>query len=452
MKKLSIKLRVTLWITFLMLLLVGVVSIFMLLAGGYMVQTTTLRQLAEAVEHGIEAIYFDDDELAVNDELDFFNAGVYLAVYDENADLLYGGMPSGFDRNTSFAEGNIRVIKANGVTWHVFDSRINAGPYGDVWVRGVLPDTGANATFGMLFTLALSALPFLIILAAVGGYLITRRAFRPVQQINAAAERISEGRDLTQRINLGRGDDEIYRLAYTFDRMFDRLQDSFDKEKQFTANVSHELRTPTAAIIAQSEYALENAHTVEEAQAALEMVLQQAQTMSGIIAQLLTLARDDSRQQLNLETINLSELTEIVAQEQAELAAGKDIKIVTRITPNLLLNGDQTLLIRLLINLIANGISYGHPGGTVWVELYRSGDDIVGRVRDDGIGIAAEHIEKIWERFYQVDPVRSPVGSGAGLGLPMVRWIVHAHGGRVKVQSEPGRGSIFTFTLPAALN
>ena len=140
----------------------------------------------------------------------------------------------------------------------------------------------------------------------------------------------------------------------------------------------------------------------------------------------------------------------MVAETEAEQAAGQNITVETDLEPGVTVQGDETLLMRLLINLTENAIHYGRPGGHVKLTLRRREGEAVGTVEDDGIGIAAEDQEKIWQRFWQADPARS--GGGAGLGLSMVRWIAAAHGGRVTVQSEPGKGSVFTFWIPCEKN
>ena len=168
--------------------------------------------------------------------------------------------------------------------------------------------------------------------------------------------------------------------------------------------------------------------------------------MSALIAQLLMLARTaGGSQKLHWEQVDLSELAELVAEQMEETADARHISVETSVQPGLVVQGDETLLMRLLINLLENGIKYGREGG--WLRLTLTGDEdtVTGVVEDNGIGIAPEHLDKIWNRFWQADPARST--QGAGLGLSMVKWIAEAHGGSVCVRSEPGRGTAFTFTL-----
>ena len=230
--------------------------------------------------------------------------------------------------------------------------------------------------------------------------------------------------------------------------MLTRLEASFQAEKQFSNDASHELRTPISVIMAQCEYALRKASTLEEAQTALEVILAQSKNMSALVSQLLTLARaDQGTAQLEFETINISEITDMVALEQAELAARKNISIQRDIQPDIFACVDETLFMRIFINLISNGIKYGKEGGFIRVILKRDKDRAVSQIIDDGIGIPPQDLPKIWDRFYQVNPSRSS-GSGAGLGLSMVKWIVSAHGGTIKVDSILGKGTRFTISLP----
>ena len=298
-----------------------------------------------------------------------------------------------------------------------------------------------------LLRLALVVLPFFVLLAAVGGHVLARRAFRPVRRITQTAREISEGNDLSRRIALGEGRDEVYTLAAEFDRMFARLEEAFETEKQFTSDASHELRTPTAVIISQCEYALAHAETLDEAKAALASVLGETEKMAGLLSPLLMLARaDKSHKKLNLETVDLSGLAAAVAEQQQENAGARGIAIQTEIEPGLVLQGDETMLMRMLMNLIENGIKYGRENGWLKVALKRQGTCICGSVQDNGPGIAPEHLGQVWKRFWQAAPARG--GSGAGLGLSMVKWIAEAHGGTVDVHSELGKGTEFTFSLP----
>lgn len=444
--RLTIQMKVTLWFTALMVLIAGVSLAFLFYVGDQTAQQDTRRQMTDMVQAAWPEMDFEDGRLHIDDDLEYFKNGVYLSVYDAGGIPLYGAVPREFDNSAVFSDGQLRTVSDAQGQWYVYDAQGTVAGYGTVWVRSVAAAGQVDATILTLLRLALVVLPFFVLLAAVGGYVLARRAFRPVRHITQTAREISRGNDLSRRIALGEGRDEIYTLANEFDQMFARLEQAFETEKQFTADASHELRTPVAVIISQCEYAVENAKTLPEAKAALETVLDQAEKMAGLISQLLTLARTDpNHKKLNLEQVHISELAAMVAEQMQESAHTRGITVRTDIQPGLMLQGDETMLMRMLINLLENAIKYGREGGWVSLRLWQSGANVHGSVRDNGPGIAPEHLSLVWKRFWQADPAR---GDGAGLGLPMVKWIAQAHGGTVDVHSAPGQGAEFTFTLP----
>ena len=445
-----IRWRITLWYTILMTaLVVAVLWLLFHLSSNQMLSEAELR-LQDTVERSFYEIEYEDGVLTFDDDINHLGTGISISVYDSQGNLVYGRIPANFNGAPMLIMDEIqKVEEGDGGVWYVYDTCQTIPGYGNLWVRGVVSQAEADASLHAVVRLSLIVLPFFVLLVALGGYSITRRTLGPLQDVTDTAQRISQGSDLTERIRMGPGEDEVHRLAHTFDHMMDKLQSAFESEKQFTSDVSHELRTPVSVILSQCEFALGDDAEEGERRSALQVVAAQARKMSTLIAQLLTLARTDSgRQSLHMETLNLSELAEITCEEQADAAAARNITLHADIQPNVLLRADETMMMRLLINLLQNAVSYGREGGNIWVTLRDEEGVVQGCVRDDGIGIGAEHLNKIWNRFYQVDPSRTASRSGAGLGLPMVRWIVEAHGGSIAVESEPGKGSAFTFTFP----
>lgn len=448
-KKLSIKLRITLWFSIFMMATAAISLAFLFSVGEMGAQRDSAQQLKSAVEKSFQEIEYEDGALEIDEDLDVYKDGVYISVYDDAGHFLYGRIPYEFPTDTDISSEEIIKVTNDAGTWYVFDHVQIYSDYGKVHVRGIASAASTQSAFSILHRLTAILLPVLVVISALGGYFLACRAFRPVKQITETAENISQSGDLALRIQLPPGKDEIHALANTFDGMFDRLQAAFEAEKQFTSDAAHELRTPTSVILSQCEYALENATTVEETKEALTAVQQQAEKMARLISQLLTLARADSgTQKLQMELVNLSELTEIVCQQQQEYAATKQITIATNIQPDILFRGDETMLMRLWMNLMENGIHYGKENGHLTVSLFKEENRIVGSVADDGIGIAPEHLDRIWQRFYQVDTVRDPNRDSTGLGLSMVKWIVQAHGGSIFVKSALDEGSTFTFAFP----
>ena len=446
MKRLSIQWRVTLWFTLLMTLLAAVGLAFLFFVGGQSALAATQNRMAEMAETARSEIGLDSSGFVFDSDLEYFRDGVYLSVYDAAGLPLYGAVPRLFDNTVVFADSQLRELTDAGGRWYVYDISF-AVDESQVWVRTVAAVDEVGSTITQLLRLALVVLPFFVVLAAVGGFWLTHRAFLPVRRITRTAREIRQGGDLSRRIDLGPGRDEIHTLASEFDSMFARLEASFAAEKQFASDASHELRTPTAVILTQCEDALASAASPEELRAALKAIQRQGEKMAGLLSQLLLLSRADSgRQTLRSEPVDLSGLAAAVADEQRERAADKGIAVTADIAPGLVVQGDETMLMRVLINLMENGIKYGRAGGHLALTLTAGGDTVTGKVADDGIGIAAEDLDKVWRRFWQADPAHS--SGGAGLGLSMVKWIVEAHGGRITVESVLGKGTAFTFTLP----
>ncbi|PHD62067.1 two-component sensor histidine kinase [Bacillus toyonensis] len=452
MKKLSIKMRVTLWYTGLVVIIMALVLAFILASSDKVVLFNMKNQLKSTVKESVEDIKYKHGRLKIDDEFETLEDGVNLLIYSKQGELLAGHNPAGFNKKGLLKSDEIQIIKNGNKEWIVYDFLYHAGGDEQVWVRGIMTMNQLSSTMNTIILVTLITFPLLILIAAVGGYFITQRAFRPVKQMSDSASEIGDGKDLSKRINLqGSSKDEMYHLAQTFDKMFERLETSFESEKQFTSDASHELRTPTSVIISQCEYALSQRNNPKEMEESLEVILRQSRKMSSLISQLLLLARVDQGKHdtFQFECINMSELTEIVVEELSLMVQEASIDITTNIEEDLFMKADQTLMMRLLMNLLTNAIAYGKENGSVNIQLYRDGTNIIGKVSDNGIGISEQHITKIWERFYRVDAARTSSNIGnTGLGLSMVKWIVELHGGEITVESKLGEGSTFTFKLP----
>ena len=232
------------------------------------------------------------------------------------------------------------------------------------------------------------------------------------------------------------------------DAVADRLERSFKAETQFTSDASHELRTPVTVILAECDTLERTQPTAEDYQEGVGVIRRQAQQMSRLIGQLLHITRlEQGTQKTYMERADLSALAEAVCEQQ-RLIAPAGTELMLDAPEPVEVQADVLLMTRVLNNLIANAFRYGKDGGHVSVTVRRENGWAVLAVRDDGIGIAPEQQERIWQRFYQVDPARSG-GEGTGLGLYMVRQIARLHGGTAEVDSAPGQGSTFTVRIPA---
>ncbi|MBN1545779.1 MAG: heavy metal sensor histidine kinase [Syntrophaceae bacterium] len=292
--------------------------------------------------------------------------------------------------------------------------------------------------------------PMILLFLTISSWVISGRALAPVVQITAAARRIG-AESLSQRLPVSPCPDEIADLQLTFNSMLERLEESFNKVRQFTADASHELRTPLAILKGETEVALRWGKDVTELQQTLESNLEEIDRLGRIIDDLLALAKSEAGQiPLTLDDVNLSDLMQGLYLLGKALGEPKSIEFHMQldIERELHLVGDRLQLHRMLLNLISNAIKYTPEGGRVEVQLAVVAGSAQIRVVDNGIGIGKEHLPHLFDRFYRVDDVRNRDIGGSGLGLSIVQWIAKAHGGTIQVESQLNHGSVFTLTLP----
>lgn len=292
--------------------------------------------------------------------------------------------------------------------------------------------------------------PGAFLLAAAGGYFISRKALTPVAEIATEARRIND-RNLDIRLPVGGARDEIAHLSETLNQMLERVESGVRAIKDFTANAAHELRTPLALIRAEVEVALSMPRSGDDYREACEQVQMETARMTGLIDSLLMLARVDAgTEPIRRETLEANRFT-LQVGEQWKTAMGLAMlhfSVETAPEP-LLLSADKASLRRLLTILLDNAMRYTPPGGSVTLRLAREGEDAAFAVSDTGVGIAPEHHARVFDRFYRVERNRGSASGGSGLGLALAKWIAEKHGTRLRLESAPGKGSCFSFALPA---
>ncbi len=299
---------------------------------------------------------------------------------------------------------------------------------------------------GLLSTLILAG-PVVLLVAAAGGYLLAGRALRPVATITDLAARIGAG-DLGSRLNLDLPDDELGRLARTFDAMLARIDDAFERQRRFTDDAAHELRTPLSLMRSQVDLTLARPRSTEAYREALQAVDGDISRMTTLVGTLLTLARSDAGQLATERApFDLADTVRLVLEQYAPVAEQAGVVLRNESSPTLLV-ADEDLLMQLLINLVDNALTHTPPGGTVvagcrpnagWIHLW---------VGDSGEGIAAEHQDRVFDRFYRIDASRSRDRGGTGLGLTICRAIAEAHGGMIDLTSRLGSGTRVELVLP----
>ncbi len=316
----------------------------------------------------------------------------------------------------------------------------------------IAAETGAatGATLSSLRTALLLLVIAALVLSFAGGYVLARGALKPVTEMASAVDRI-DAQSLKARIGTLNPGDELGHLGATFNRLLARLEAAFENERQFVADASHELRTPLSVCLLSAQVALERTRPGEEYRASLATIRAQLERLKRLLNDMLTLARSDADTLAVRKTAaDVDEIVLEAVSAVSPLAREKQIRMRVAECGDARAQVNATLLQQLVVILLDNAIKYSAAGSEVTVDLRHSGEEIEIDVRDQGIGIPFEAREKIFERFYRVDPSRSRArADGAGLGLPIAKWIARTHGGSLQLLDSGATGSVFRVRLPA---
>jgi heavy metal sensor kinase len=293
------------------------------------------------------------------------------------------------------------------------------------------------------------AVPVALLLAALGGSVLARKSLGPVVAMSHQAERI-EATSLHERLRVPNERDEVGRLARVFNALLARLEASFEQQRRFMADASHELRTPVAIVRGEAEVSLSRTDRgADDYRDSLEIIHDEGRRLAQVVDDLFMLARADAGQRpLTVAEFYLDEVVEEAVRAVRSLAEPRGIAVGYEPSGEMPFAGDETLVNRMIVNLLENAIKYTPPGGEVRVRADARDGKYVVTVEDTGLGIPAAAQPFVFERFFRADATRS--GSGPGLGLSIARWIAEAHGGRVDLVRSDDRGSTFAVTLPIA--
>ncbi len=319
-----------------------------------------------------------------------------------------------------------------------------------VIVRVIRDETDMRRALGEIAALLALGLPVAVGLSAVGGYFIARRSLSPVRQMATRARRISAD-SLSERLPVQNPHDELGELATVFNQTLERIDKAFAELKRFTADASHELRTPLTALRTVGEVGLREARTVDALREVIGSMLEEAQRLTDLVQALLSLSRAQSGEQpLVKEEVSLGELLREVRDSMVVLAAEKKQEVLVECDEEATVLAARPFLRQALLNLVHNAIRYSPADSTISLNCAQRANNAIIEVADEGPGIAREHLEKIFERFYRIDKARSRQAGGAGLGLAIAKWSIERQGGRIEVESEPSHGAMFRIILPAA--
>ncbi len=456
----SLRLRLTLWYVLLLAVTLAVFS-----AGVYLALrenlNSNLDSSLEARASIVAGLATEDGELEVEHvEIDGNDVGddEFTRIFNSSGGVVFdssGGDPAPVVdsaaveralagerayRKIVFGHDNLRVLTAPVLSDGEIVGVVEVG----------LTDEDVRSTLRSLLVIIAFAYPAVLGVTSAGGLFLAGRALSPIDRVTRVARKIG-AEDLGQRLDLDLPDDEVGRLARTFDEMIERLDRAFKRQRQFTADASHELRTPLTAIKGQTEVALQRERDPEAYREVLRGVNSEVDRMIRLVGSLLTLARADAaRIEINREDLSARALATDAVEQVSPAASEKGLTLTVMPGDDVRLVADQDLVLQLLLNLLDNAIKYTAAGGAIDVSWRVADGQAEIAIADNGPGIPAEHLPHIFDRFYRVDVARSRGEGGAGLGLAICRWIVEAHGGSIEATSEPGSGATFTVRLPGS--
>jgi two-component system OmpR family sensor kinase len=456
---LPIRLRVTLWYVILLALLIASLGVFVvvrlradLLAGVDETLATRAAQIALSYNGTSDGEFQDVSDASLQGLPGSESAAQLLDaqgnVLETSGDpagqtAMVGSAELGAALRGSSVHGSISVGR-DGEPFRILAVSL-PGATPRVVVVATSLDT-VDRSVHRLWVLLLLAGPAVLAVAGVGGWWIARAALAPVAVMAKKAGEIGIER-LDERLDVPARADEIHDLAVTMNAMLGRLERGVHDQRRFVADASHELRTPLAIMRAELEVSMRDRDLAQPAREALSSVLQEVERMGATVEDMLTLAKaDEGRLTLELDRIDLAEVARAARDALGTMAAGAGVQV--HLDGRATASADRRRVEQVLRNLLANAIRYVGRGGHVVVEVGGDGRVATCAVRDDGPGIPPDALAHVFDRFYRADASRA--GAGSGLGLAICREIVAAHGGTIDASSEPGHGSVFTFTLPGA--
>ena len=433
--RVPVSIKVTAWFTAVIIFLFGIVLSSVILLEDRYINNTSTEELVSAVEK----IYENPDEF------ENFDDGIYYIKYNADNEIIAGKIQKDFDLALVFSIEDINTYKIENKKFLYYDTRLkNTGD----WIRGIYPLSKFQNNISKIWNIGFYYIaPFLIILVIFIGYRIVKNAFKPVKKISETALEIKKSKNFSRRIELDNSEDEIHKMAYTFNEMLDTVEETFIHEKQFSSDVSHELRTPITVILAQSDYALDYVETLDEAKESFEVINRQAKKMTNLINQIMELSKMERQNKIEKDKINFSNIILQLLEDYRTLLENNNIELITNIEKDLRIYGNKLMLERLFVNLFTNAMKFTKT--TINVSLNRINKEVILQIKDDGIGITKEDQKYIWDRFFQTSDSRNKdKNKGSGLGLSMVNRIVQLHLATIDVESEVGKGTCFIVKFP----
>ena len=453
MKSWSIRSRLTLWYTIVLSLGLVLLSCTVWTALHQILYNELSQTLTNQTQGLEEYIRIEDEEnpSTLAHEIDEFARSLparhVLVVAKNNGAVIYqSGERTG---DVALPSAGLRSVRLNGHPYLVMVRNVELkGRH--LRVVLALSSLEIEHTVKLLGVLLAVFVPAFILCGALGGRWLSRRALQPVAEITEKAHAINVG-NLSERLPVPQTGDEIQRLAETWNAMLARLDFAVSRISQFTADASHELRTPIAVIRLAAENALRKLRSESDYRAALHRIKTQSEQMTGLVEDLLFLARADVAGYAANQSVpvDISEIARAVASDLGPFASQKSISLRTEVPESApFVYGDESALRRLILILLDNAIKYTLEGGSVSLDVAESDGQLAMTVSDTGIGMSEETQAHVFERFFRADPSRNKDSGGYGLGLALAQAIARQHGARLEVSSQEGVGSTFSIYFP----
>jgi signal transduction histidine kinase len=335
------------------------------------------------------------------------------------------------------------------LTYHRFDDEVDRARAERSSIGAQRDDHDHGPWFAVLMTAGRAGVPALLV-AIVGGWWLMRRSLAPVDALTRAIERIHD-HNLSQRLPRTGNGDEIDRLTQVFNEMTARLDQSFQRIRDFTLHASHELKTPLTVMQGELETACLEENLTEPQREQMASLVDEVQRLAKIVDGLSLLTKADAGQvTLSMEPVQMDALVNDAVEDARLLGYGDGIAVNLLACDAVTIRGDRHRLRQVLLNLVDNAVKYNRPGGSVDVSLRRVGPELVLTIQNTGPGIPAEDLPKVFSRFFRGDASHSSAVEGSGLGLSIAQWIVEAHGGAIRIDSREGGPTMITARLPAA--
>lgn len=413
--------------------------------------------LTDEIRQNSRYVAYDNGHIEVSEDFIVEEDGMYFVILSRSGETYAGSYPPEIDKEAALASlpeksdivsGELVAFSLDGEEYYLLDrisAKLTKAMGRTIFIRCIVKKDNINSKYQMIKHISYISILVVLLVSCLFSFILAKKFSEPIKRLCMVAENISCDDDLSKRIDYTGRFREIAILSDTNNRMLEKLEKMFKRQKQFNSDVAHELRNPMAIILAQCEYAKEHSVDPENFEEIIDIIYRQTKKANDIVYQLLKLSRLEQkhvtleREEANLEDILLSICEDEELKSQKEVEIHLSVKVTTAYI-------DVMLTTILLQNLINNAIKYSVEKAVLEIGTLRRDENILIQIKDHGCGISKEDQEKIFSPFYRVDKARNT--EGIGLGLSIAVQIAEMHGGKIEVESEVGKGSIFTLFLP----